>query len=103
MGGEKAANFQQSANLVFEQLDGELDAALIFAAAAEDAEHSGRPEFMETCRADAADAYSIVAARLEASLLSDAERCCVEVKLARLREWLEQPRRTRIAASDEAA
>jgi hypothetical protein len=44
--------------LEFERIDGELDAAVVFAAAAEYEYQNGKPEFAATCQSDAMDGYT---------------------------------------------
>ena len=103
-GGRAIANTQrQSADLIFEQLQGELDAAIVFAAGAEDADRNGQTELALACRADAVAAYASVLARLSEPDLLDSQRERLRAKLVRLRQLLDRPRPVRTSAPGEAA
>jgi len=73
----------------FERLDGELDAALVFVAAAEEAFQSGKPELGITCLADASDSYTTVLGALPASNLTGARLQDLKAKLLRLQHLLD--------------
>jgi hypothetical protein len=105
MGGDAPiANFQaESADAASEQLDGELDAAIVFMAACVEAERAGRAAFAEACRADARDGYATVMRRLPAANLTSKQRRHLEAKLVRVRQMLERPRAAPISATHEAA
>ena len=89
----QSARFRtESANLSFEQLDGELDAGLVFACAAAEAR-----------RADAWKAYRSVLERLRPAALSGSQLQSLQAKLLRLHRLLDPPRPARGSAGDEAA
>ena len=104
MGGDKAvANSQvKSEDLIFEKLDGELDAAAVFAAAALEAEQNGQLTLAQSCRADAAEAYALVRTCVAQPGFTESQRQRLEAKLGRLRQLLERPRTVR-TANNEAA
>ena len=93
----------ESERLTFEQLNGELDAAIVFAAAAQDADRDGRAALAQACRIDASDAYAAVLARLAEPDITETERRALEAKLLRVREMLDRPRPARTPATHEAA
>ena len=76
--------------LEYERIEGELDAAMVFAAAAEYQLQQGNAALAAACLADAADAYekvhsAVVAARLSGSQLQE-----LTGKLMRLKELLDR-------------
>jgi hypothetical protein len=105
MGAARAlANSQaESVDPVFEQLDGEVDAGIVFAAGAHDAYRSGQPALAEASLADAAEMYGSLLARVPRVALTDAQRLCLQAKLRQLRQLLDQPRPVRTSVPGEAA
>ena len=74
-------------------MDGELDAALVFAAAAAQALQNGKQEFGDACLSDAEDAYKNVLGALPDTGLSGAQLQELSAKLIRLRQMLDGLRR----------
>ena len=97
-----ASSHGESANLILERLEGELDAAIVFAAAAEDADRNGQAGLARACRADARETYAAVVAGLSEPPLTESQRESLRPKLVRVRELLARPRR-RSSAKNEAA
>ena len=77
-----------AAHLEFERLDGELDAAIVFAAAADEACRVGNYEFGATCLTDAKDCYAKVLDVLRTADLTGTQLQELTVKLLRLRRLL---------------
>jgi len=86
--GPGAGRKLDTAHLEFERLDGELDAAIVFAAAANEACQSGNFEFGATCLTDAKDCYRKVIEALPNSNLTGAQIHELSGKLIRLRRLL---------------
>jgi hypothetical protein len=76
-------------HFTIERLDGELDAALVFAAAAEEAFQNGKPELGITCVADASDSYTTVLGAFPVSNLTGAQLQDLKAKLLRLQHLLD--------------
>jgi hypothetical protein len=76
-------------HFTFERFDGELDAALVFAAAAEEALQNGKPEFGITCLSDASAGYTTVLRALPAANLTGAQLQDLKAKLLRLQHLLD--------------
>jgi hypothetical protein len=74
-----------SAQLEFERMDGELDAALVFAVTAAQA---GQPHIADATLSDARDCHAKVLAALAKADLSAAQIEHLRAKLLRLRELL---------------
>ena len=77
----------------FERMDGELDAALVFAAGAGQAFQNGKEDFANSCLADAEDGYQKVFAALPTAGLSGSQLQELTAKLLRLRQVLDGLRR----------
>ncbi len=90
MGSEEsgAGRKLDTADLEFERLNGELDAAIVFAAAANEAYQSRNYEFGATCLTDAKDCYKKVLEALPNCNLTGAQIHELAVKLMRLRHLL---------------
>jgi len=78
-----------SSSREIEQLEGELDAALVFASAAEHHSQNGNVELAEACRSDAADGYARVMAALGTANLTGAQVQDLKARLVRLRHVLD--------------
>lgn len=90
MAGEaKAVAARDSARLAFERIEGELDAALVFALAADESYRSGNMEYSATCLSDAKEIYRIVLAVLPGADLTGAQFQRLKSKLKRLRHLLD--------------
>jgi hypothetical protein len=76
-------------HFTFERFDGELDAALVFAAAAEEALQNGKSEFGITCLSDASAGYTTVLRALPAANLTGAQLQDLKAKLLRLQHLLD--------------
>ena len=87
-GDEKFAAEDGSAPLEFAQMDGELDAAIVFAAAAEDQYQNGKAESAATCLSDATDGYIKVLEALANANLTGAQLHDLKAKLIRLQHLL---------------
>ena len=72
----------------FYRLDGELDAGLVFAAAANEAYQKGQADFSSAAFSDATEACAIVNSALESSDLPADERLYLAAKLDLLRNLL---------------
>jgi|GraSoiStandDraft_24_1057298.scaffolds.fasta_scaffold390147_2 hypothetical protein len=76
-------------HVTFERIDGELDAAIVFAVAAKHQYQNGNPEFGAACLSDAMDGYTRVLGALSKGNLTGARLQDVEAKLIALRELLD--------------
>lgn len=87
--GTDSAAAGDSSEAEFERIDGELDAAIVFAVAAEQAYQSGKPELAAACRSDAEDTYKATLGALSSnSDLSGAQLQNLMAKMIRLRTLL---------------
>lgn len=78
-----------SANQEFERIEGELEAAIVFAAAAEHEYQNRRPEFSSICLSDAEDAYIHILRTLSTVNLAGAHLQHIKTDLVRLRRLLD--------------
>jgi hypothetical protein len=86
VGDGNVAADEKAAHWEFERLDGELDAAFVFAAAAKDASQIGKAELSDACFSDATDCYANVVFALSKSDLTGEQRQLLHAKLIRLRQ-----------------
>jgi hypothetical protein len=89
--------------LEFERLDGELDAAMVFAAAAEEQYCANQPEFGELCRSDADDLYTKAWERISPEHLPEDQQHLLAPKLECLKLILERLWVLRLSMRHEAA
>jgi CO/xanthine dehydrogenase FAD-binding subunit len=86
--------------LQYERMQGELDAAMVFAAAAQHQYQLGKAEIAATCLSDAMDVYEKVRSALAAADLSGSQLQDLGGKLIRLKNLLDSvrpPRRNEAA------
>jgi hypothetical protein len=76
-------------NLEFERLNGGLDAALMFAAAAENEYQNGKPQHAAACLSDAMDIFEKLIAALPKTDLTGAQTHDLKAKLIRLQHLLD--------------
>ncbi len=91
---------ESSVQREFERLDGELDAALVFASAAEYHRQNEDPEMAATCLSDATRMYAEVLTAFRTVDFSGAQMHELRAKLIRLEERLRElrtPRRNEAA------
>ena len=69
----------------FERIDAEMDAAIVFAAAAKDAYENGMTEFSDTCWSDADDCYARVIHAFARTDLTGVQREYLQAKMNYLR------------------
>ena len=96
-------NKLESVNPDFERLDGELDAAIVFAAAAKEAYQNEELEFGNACFSDAEDSYAIVIAALSGSALPVQQLRHLHLKSNSLRECLDRVHLMTLPSAGEAA
>lgn len=89
--------------LEFERLDGELDAAMVFAAAAEEQYCANQPEFGDVCRLDANDLYTKAWERISLEHLPEDRQHLLAPKLECLKQILDRVRVLRLSMRHEAA
>ena len=99
--GARPAADNESLQTELERLSGELDAAIVFAVSAEQAQQSGNMEFCAACLSDARDAYAKTLLALVRLDLAGSELQDLKSKLIRLRQLLDGFCST--PARDEAA
>ena len=78
-----------SATLEFERIEGELEAAIVFAAAAEFQFQNGNPEFAATCLSDAVDGYTTAVRALPTANLAGAQLEDLTARLIQLKHLLD--------------
>ena len=74
----------------FERMEGELEAAIVFAAAAEDQCQDGRPDLGAICLLDAEEAYRYVLTALPNVSVTDGRRYKFATKLIQVRDLLDR-------------
>jgi hypothetical protein len=87
-GDGKVAAAAESVMSELSRLDGEVDAGIVFAAAAGEAYRNGETEFAEACLSDARDIYSKVISALGKANLTAAQLQDLLAKVVRLRQAL---------------
>ena len=92
---------RDSSQAEFERIDGELDAAIVFAISAEQAYQTGNLEFCSACLADAKDIYAITLVAFVKLNLPGGQLQDLKAKLLRLRQLLDRFRSSN--ARNEAA
>src|SRR4051812_25853586 len=88
LGWVMAGDEKFAPHLEFEQMDGELDAAIVFAAAAEYHYQNGKSESGAACLCDAMGGYAKVLGALSKANLTGAQLQDLTAKLIRLRHLL---------------
>jgi hypothetical protein len=91
-GGENLSADGDADRREFDRIDGELDAAVVFAAAAHQAFHNGNADLGVTCLSDARDGYASALNALAKADLSGAQIQTLRAKLLRLKGLLEDLR-----------
>ena len=76
----------------FDRIDGAVDAAIVFAIAAQHAYQNERPEQGEACLTDARRGYTEVLDALSKTSLTGTQLQCLKAKLIRLRYLLDHLR-----------
>jgi len=103
-GDENVAVQAESAQLEFEQICGELDAAIVFAAATEEEYRTGNAaEFGEVCRSDANGCYAAALERMSKAHLTEDQRRVLVSKLDHLEQSLHRLRSIALPPENEAA
>ena len=101
MGGEaKPVAEIDSSQREFERMDGELDAALVFAAGAEYHQSEGEPDLAAACLSDAVNLYAKVLGGFFRADLTGGQRQALRAKLLRVRQIIKglgPPRRNEAA------
>jgi hypothetical protein len=101
MGGEaKPLAEDDSSQMEFERMDGELDAALVFAAGAEYQQADGEPDMAAACLSDAVNLYTTVLGGFFRADLTGWQRQELRAKLIRVRHVIKRlrpPRRNEAA------
>jgi hypothetical protein len=92
---------RDSSQVEFERIDGELDAAIVFAISAEQAYQTGNPEFCAACLSDARDICAITLVAFVKLNLPGAQLHDLKAKVLRLRQLLDRFRSSN--ARNEAA
>ena len=104
MGGQNQRRDQPDARqLEWDRLDGELEAAIVFAAAALDAYRTGKTELAEAALTDARDIYTKSVEELSRLDLTAANPQSLRAKLEHLRESLDRMRPRAMGSAGEAA
>jgi len=91
-GAEDIVAQEESEQRVFEQLHGEIDAAIVFAAAAKAAYRNGRAELGDACFSDAKDGHNKVIESLPRIDLAGEQLRRLDAKMKYLRESLDRLR-----------
>ena len=91
-GAENIAAEKESEQRAFEQLDGEIDAAIVFAAGAKAAYRNGRAELGDACFSDAKDGHNKVIESLSRTDLAGEQLRSLQAKMKYLRESLDRLR-----------
>jgi hypothetical protein len=86
--GGRLSGEQDSFHAEFERIDGELDAAIVFAASAEEAYQNGNFEFCSPCLSDAKDIYAKTLGTFVQWNVTGAQLHDLKAKLIRLRQLL---------------
>jgi hypothetical protein len=93
----------ETAHANFERLSGELDAAIVFAAAAKEAFQNEEVEFGNACFSDAEDSYTNVISALSGSALPGEQLRYLHLKMNNLRECLDKVHLMTLPSAGEAA
>ena len=92
-----------NARLEFEKIAGELDAAIVFAAAAEEQYRNGQSEFGDGCRFDADGCHAVAVERMSKAFITVDQRQTLMAKLDHLEQCIDRFPSITLSTKNEAA